>query len=135
MSKVADLVGAHGDAVVPLQLDVTDESGVLAGIASAHEKFGRLDVIVNNAGYGLSGAVEELSTEQLRHQIDVNVMGAFFVVKAVLPILREQGSGRIIQISSVAGLNGLAQLGDTRPRSSRSRRSQRRWPPKWPHSA
>jgi NAD(P)-dependent dehydrogenase (short-subunit alcohol dehydrogenase family) len=106
-----DLVGKYGDQVLPLALDVTDKTAVIAAVTAAHEKFGRLDVVVNNAGYGLFGAVEEISEQQLRDQIETNLFGVFFVTQAVLPILREQGSGHIIQISTIGGVAAFPSLG------------------------
>ncbi|MEV5963116.1 SDR family NAD(P)-dependent oxidoreductase [Kribbella sp. NPDC051952] len=106
-SDVEDLVGQYGDAVLPLALDVSDKAAVFGSVQQAAAYFGRLDVIVNNAGYGLSGAVEELEEQQLRDQLETNFFGPLWVVQAAIPILREQGGGRIIQISSVAGLTGL----------------------------
>jgi NAD(P)-dependent dehydrogenase (short-subunit alcohol dehydrogenase family) len=102
-----ELVAVYGDAVLPLELDVTDKPAVFAGVKRAKEHFGRLDVIVNNAGYGLFGAVEELTEQQLRDQLETNLFGAIWVVQAVLPYLRAQGSGHIIQMSSIGGLIAL----------------------------
>ncbi|NUO60838.1 MAG: SDR family NAD(P)-dependent oxidoreductase [Hamadaea sp.] len=99
-----DLVEAYGDAVLPLSMDVTDRAAVFEAVKRAREHFGRLDVIVNNAGYAQIGAVEELTEQQLRDQLETNLFGAVWVVQAVLPYLREQGSGHIIQLSSAAGL-------------------------------
>ncbi|MFD0276392.1 SDR family NAD(P)-dependent oxidoreductase [Kitasatospora sp. NPDC127111] len=101
---LAGLVAAFGDAVLPLALDVTDGAAVEAGVGRAKEHFGRLDVVVNNAGYGLSGAVEELTDQELRDQLETNLFGPLRVVRAVLPHLREQGGGHIVQISSAAGV-------------------------------
>lgn len=105
--SLTELSEKYGDAVLPLVLDVTDREAVFDAVEQAHAYFGRLDVIVNNAGYGLSGAVEELSERQLRDQLDTNLFGPVWVVQAALPFLRDQGSGHILQISSVAGLVGL----------------------------
>ncbi|MFI6978351.1 SDR family NAD(P)-dependent oxidoreductase [Embleya sp. NPDC050154] len=99
-----DLVAAHGDAVLPLAMDVTDRAVVLESVKRAKEHFGRLDVIVNNAGYARIGAIEELTEQQLRDQFETNMFGAVWVIQAALPYLREQGAGHIIQLSSVAGL-------------------------------
>ena len=109
--SLADLVAAHGDAVLPLALDVTDKAAVTESVRRAHEHFGRLDVVVNNAGYGLFGAVEELSEQDVRAQIETNLFGALWVTQAVLPYLREQGNGHIIQISSIGGVATYPYLG------------------------
>ena len=110
-SSLDDLVAAHGDAVLPIELDVTDRDAVFASVRSVHEHFGRLDVVVNNAGYGVSGAVEELSEEQARRQLEVNLFGALWVTQAALPILREQRSGWIVQVSSIGGLAAFPLTG------------------------
>jgi NAD(P)-dependent dehydrogenase (short-subunit alcohol dehydrogenase family) len=110
-SSLQDLVSAHGDAVLPLGLDVTEREACLAAVRQAHEHFGRLDVVVNNAGYGLAGAVEEVSEEQARRQIEVNLFGALWVTQAALPVLREQGSGWIVQVSSIGGLAAFPLTG------------------------
>lgn len=102
--SLADLVAAHGDAVLQLALDVTDKAAAFEAVKLAHEHFGRLDVVVNNAGFGLFGAVEELSEQQARDQMETNYFGALWVTQAVLPILRAQASGHIVQISSVGGV-------------------------------
>ena len=99
-----DLVATYGDAILPLEMDVTDRVAVFASVRRAKEYFGRLDVIVNNAGYAQIGAIEELTEQDLRDQLETNVFGAVWVVQAALPYLREQGAGHIVQLSSVAGL-------------------------------
>lgn len=99
-----DLVATYGDAVLPLEMDVTDKAAVFDSMKRANDHFGRLDVIVNNAGYAQIGAIEELSEWELRDQLETNVFGAVWVIQAALPYLREQGAGHIIQLSSVAGL-------------------------------
>ncbi|MFJ5224070.1 SDR family NAD(P)-dependent oxidoreductase [Streptomyces sp. NPDC088400] len=111
-ATLEDLVTKYGDdAVLPLALDVTDKAAVATTVAAAHEKFGRLDVVVNNAGYGLFGMVEEVTEQQVRDQMETNFFGAFWVTQAVLPILRAQGSGHIVQISSVGGVAAFPSLG------------------------
>lgn len=102
--QLDELVTAHGDAVLPLELDVTDKAAVFETVKRAKEHFSRLDVIVNNAGYAQIGAIEELTEQQLRDQFETNVFGAVWVIQAALPYLREQGAGHIIQLSSIAGL-------------------------------
>jgi NAD(P)-dependent dehydrogenase (short-subunit alcohol dehydrogenase family) len=111
VSTLDGLVEAHGDAVLPITLDVTDKPAVDAAIKQAHERFGRLDVVVNNAGYGLFGTVEEVSEAQARAQIETNLFGALWVTQAALPIMREQGSGHIIQVSSIGGVNAFPMVG------------------------
>ncbi len=82
---------------------MTDGGAIPAVIDAAFERFGRIDVVVNNAGYGLFGAVEGLSSDQIRHQIDTNLVGPIELTRAVLPRLREQGGGRLVAISSYGG--------------------------------
>lgn len=108
---LSDLVAEYGDAVLPLQLDVTDRDQVVAAVAQARETFGGLDVVINNAGYGLFGTVEEITEQQLRDQIETNLFGVFHVTQAVVPIMREQGSGHIIQVSTIGGVAAFPTLG------------------------
>jgi NAD(P)-dependent dehydrogenase (short-subunit alcohol dehydrogenase family) len=109
--SLSDLVGAHGDAILALSLDVTDKAAVERAVKRAHEHFGRLDIVVNNAGYGLFGAVEETAQQQVRDQMETNFFGALWVTQAALPLLRAQGSGHIVQISSVGGVTAFPNLG------------------------
>ena len=111
ISSLEDLVAEHGDAILPVELDVTDRDAVFAAVANVRDRFGRLDVVVNNAGYGVSGAIEELSEEQARRQVEVNLFGALWVTQAALPILREQRSGWIVQVSSIGGLAAFPLTG------------------------
>jgi NAD(P)-dependent dehydrogenase (short-subunit alcohol dehydrogenase family) len=111
VQTLAPLVSRFGDRVAPLALDVTDRVAVFAAVAEAHRRFGRLDVAINNAGYGLFGAVEEVSEANARAQIDTNLFGALWVTQAVLPIMRAQGSGHIIQVSSIGGVNAFPTVG------------------------
>jgi NAD(P)-dependent dehydrogenase (short-subunit alcohol dehydrogenase family) len=110
-STLDPLVERHGDRILPIELDVTDHDADQEAVNRAHERFGRLDVVVNNAGYGLFGAIEEVSEEQARHQIETNLLGPLWITQAALPHMREQGSGHIIQVSSVGGVNAFAGLG------------------------
>ncbi|MEV6114025.1 SDR family oxidoreductase [Streptomyces sp. NPDC052109] len=112
ISSLDELTTKYGDdAVLPLALDVTDKAAVTAAVTAAREKFNRLDVVVNNAGYGLFGMTEEITEQQLRDQLETNLFGAYWVTQAVLPTLREQGSGHIVQVSSVGGVAAFPSLG------------------------
>src|SRR6476620_1290222 len=106
-----DLVAQFGDKLLPLQLDVTDRAAVGTAVKDAHDRFGRLDVVVNNAGYGQFGMIEEISEQEARDQIETNVFGALWVTQAVLPYLREQGSGHILQVSSIGGISAFPNIG------------------------
>ncbi|MEO3810999.1 SDR family NAD(P)-dependent oxidoreductase [Sphaerisporangium sp. B11E5] len=103
-ASLDELVAAYGEAVFPLELDVTDRAAVFGTVKRAREHFGRLDVIVNNAGYAQVGAIEETTEQELRDQLETNLFGAVWVIQAALPHLREQRGGHIIQLSSAAGL-------------------------------
>ncbi|RMQ47611.1 putative short-chain dehydrogenase/reductase [Pseudomonas cichorii] len=109
--SLADLAAAHGDAILPIALDVTDKAAVTAAVKQAHEHFGRLDVVVNNAGYGVFGLVEELTEQDVRTQFDTNVFGSLWVTQAALPYMRAQGSGHIIMLSSLLGLASFPATG------------------------
>lgn len=111
VATLSDLVARYGNAIAAIKLDVTDKKAVDAAVAEAHRRFGRLDIVINNAGYGLFGAVEEVSEQEARDQIETNVFGALWVTQAVLPILRAQRSGHIIQISSIGGVNAFPNIG------------------------
>jgi NAD(P)-dependent dehydrogenase (short-subunit alcohol dehydrogenase family) len=111
VSTLSDLVGRYGDDLLPLALDVTDQDADYAAVAEAHDHFGQLDVVVNNAGYGLFGTVEEVTPEQARAQIETNLFGALWITQAALPYMREQRAGHIIQISSIGGVNAFPGLG------------------------
>jgi NAD(P)-dependent dehydrogenase (short-subunit alcohol dehydrogenase family) len=100
--RLADLEGRFGDRVLALPLDVTDPDQARAAIDGAVRAFARVDVVVNNAGYGALGAVEELSDDELRRQFDTNLLGALNVTRAALPHLRGQRSGHIVQLSSLS---------------------------------
>jgi NAD(P)-dependent dehydrogenase (short-subunit alcohol dehydrogenase family) len=111
LSTLDDLVQKYGDAILPIELDVTDREADVAAVQAAHEHFGRLDVVVNNAGYGQFGFVEELSEDDFRAQMETNVFGAMWVTQAALPIMREQGSGHLLQVSSIGGISAFAGIG------------------------
>jgi NAD(P)-dependent dehydrogenase (short-subunit alcohol dehydrogenase family) len=102
-NAVDDLKAEYGDLLRTAELDVTDTQAVRRVVDEAFADFGRIDVIVNNAGYGLFGAAEGLSDEQIRHQIDTNLVGPIQVTRAALPHLRAQGGGRILALSTYGG--------------------------------
>ena len=111
VGSLAPLVEKYGDSVLPLTLDVTDREAAFAAVQEAHGRFGRLDVVVNNAGYGQFGLIEEISEAEARAQIDTNLFGALWVTQAALPFLREQGSGHILQVSSIGGISAFPNIG------------------------
>jgi NAD(P)-dependent dehydrogenase (short-subunit alcohol dehydrogenase family) len=105
------LVERYSDRIAALTLDVTDKTAVDAAIIEAHSRFGRLDVVINNAGYGLFGTIEEVSEAEARAQLETNLFGALWVTQAALPIMRAQRSGHIIQVSSIGGVNAFPTVG------------------------
>jgi len=111
VAAVADLAERYGDAVLPLALDVTNAEQVRNVIAQAHAHFGKLDVVINNAGYALVSAVEEASDADIRAEFETNFFGALSVIRAVLPLLRRQGGGHILGVSSVAGVYASPIIG------------------------
>jgi NAD(P)-dependent dehydrogenase (short-subunit alcohol dehydrogenase family) len=111
VGTLQSLVEQYGDQVLALTLDVTDKAAVGAAVAATIQRFGRIDVAVNNAGYGLFGTVEEVSEADARAQIETNLFGALWVTQAVLPQMRAQGSGHIIQVSSIGGVNAFPTTG------------------------
>ena len=111
VKTLAPLAERYGDLVAPLTLDVTNKAAAAAAIAFARDRFGRLDVVVNNAGYGLFGTIEEVSESEARAQLETNLFGALWVTQAALPFMRAQGSGHIIQVSSIGGVNAFPTVG------------------------
>jgi NADP-dependent 3-hydroxy acid dehydrogenase YdfG len=98
------LVETYGDAVLPLALDVTDRNAVFEAVGQAYKHFGKLDVILSNAGYGCMGAIEEIPFEDIKANFETNVFGTLSVIQAALPYLRAQKSGHIITVSSIGGI-------------------------------
>ena len=111
LDSLADLVSTYGDAILPIQLDVNNREADFAAVEQAKQHFGSIDVLINNAGYGLFGAIEEATEQEAREQIETNVFGLLWITQAVLPVMRAQGHGHIIQLSSVVGLVTLPVLG------------------------
>ena len=108
--ELAATVGQH-TSFLPLQVDLTKESDIAASITEAHRHFGQLDVIVNNAGFGIAGAIEELSTEEITRSIQINLLANIHVIRYAMPHLRKQRSGHIINISSIGGFTGALGWG------------------------
>jgi NAD(P)-dependent dehydrogenase (short-subunit alcohol dehydrogenase family) len=111
LSTLDDLVSKYGSNILPLQLDVNDRAADFAAIAKAKAHFGSIDVLINNAGYGLFGAIEETTEKEAREQMETNFFGLLWLSQAVLPVMRQQGHGHIIQLSSVLGLITVPVLG------------------------
>jgi NAD(P)-dependent dehydrogenase (short-subunit alcohol dehydrogenase family) len=111
--NVSSIVARLGESagLLPVALDVTDEVQAKAAVQAAMEKFGRIDVLINNAGFGLLGAVEESSDRDIRRMYDTNVFGLLNVTRAVLPVMRARRSGHVINISSIGGYRGAAGFG------------------------
>src|SRR6201988_461360 len=106
MEDLAELKDRYGDLVLPLSLDVTSETQASEAVQATIRTFGKLDVLVNNAGYGNVAPIEDTTLEEFRAQIETNLFGVIILTKAVLPYLRERGSGHIIQVTSIAGRIG-----------------------------
>lgn len=108
---LTDLRAAHPGRLLVLPLDVRDRSAVHRAVDEAVAAFGRLDVVVNNAGYGVVGAIEELSEDETRRHLDTNLLGPLWVTQAALPHLRERGSGDVVQVSTVGAVGAMPLLG------------------------
>jgi NAD(P)-dependent dehydrogenase (short-subunit alcohol dehydrogenase family) len=111
VEPLAALAGEHPDALIRMPLDVSDRRAVFDGVDRAVHAFGRLDIVLNNAGQLLYGMVEEATEEMIRTHLDVNFFGAVWVAQAALPHLRAQGSGRILQVTSMGAAAGMASVG------------------------
>lgn len=109
-ASVEQRLGAH-DALLPLALDVTDETQARHAVGAALDRFGRIDVLVNNAGYGLLGAVEEATADEVLRLYDTNVFGLLHATRAVLPAMRARRAGHVINISSLGGVQSAAGFG------------------------
>jgi NAD(P)-dependent dehydrogenase (short-subunit alcohol dehydrogenase family) len=111
LESIADLKGTYGESVLTLEVDVTRPEQVKTAVQAAHDHFGRLDVVLNNAGYPLIGTIEEASADDVRALYETNIFGTLSVIQAALPLLRKQGSGHIIGISSTLGHVTLPLIG------------------------
>jgi NAD(P)-dependent dehydrogenase (short-subunit alcohol dehydrogenase family) len=111
VSTMADLTDDYPETFLGLSLDVTDRQAVLDTVKQAYDHFEDLDIVVNNAGYGQFGMVEELSEQEVRDQIETNLFGALWVTQAALPYLRDAGRGHILQVSSIGGISAFPGIG------------------------
>jgi len=111
IASLDGLKARHGEKLLPLALDVGNKIAVDTAVAEARKQFGGIDIAINNAGYGLFGAIEEVSEQEARAQIETNLFGALWVTQAVLPIMRAQKTGHIIQISSIGGVWAIPAVG------------------------
>lgn len=110
IDSISELVSLYGDAVLPLSLDVNNRNACFEAIEKAVAKFGKIDVLANNAGFGHFGFVEEISETEAREQIETNVFGSLWMIQAVLPYMRKQNSGHILQVSSIGGVMAFPSL-------------------------
>ncbi|MFI0937607.1 SDR family NAD(P)-dependent oxidoreductase [Streptomyces sp. NPDC021020] len=106
-----DLAGEYGERLAVTELDVTDDAAARAAVRTAVDRFGRLDVLVNNAGYANVASVEDVAFDDFRAQVDTNLFGVVRLTQAALPVMREQRAGRIVQVSSVGGRLATPGLG------------------------
>ncbi|WP_313156846.1 SDR family NAD(P)-dependent oxidoreductase [Sphingobacterium multivorum] len=111
IAALAELKAAYGDNLLTVELDVNNREAVFSAVNKIKDHFGRIDVLINNAGFGLFGTTEETSEQQARDQMETNFFGSLWVAQAVLPIMRAQKSGHIIQVSSFLGLTTIPLLG------------------------
>lgn len=111
LSSLDELANQYINTLLPIKLDVTNREDCFAAVQQAEERFGTIDILINNAGYGVFGTVEETSDQEARDLIEANVFGVLWLSKAVLPIMRKQGRGHIIQMSSLLGVNPLPLMG------------------------
>jgi len=109
-AQLADLVSKYPDKIFPVSLDVTNKGEIIGAVDLAIKKFGRIDVLVNNAGFGITGAAEAFTDEQVRSQLETNLYAPIAITRAVLPYMRKQRQGRILQISSIGGRVGSLGL-------------------------
>lgn len=106
-----EIANKYGNAVLPLELDITDRAACFEAIEKAKAHFGKIDVVINNAGTGVFGAVEEIAEQDARDIIDANFFGTLWITQAALPVMRAQGSGHIVQLSSALGIYSFPTVG------------------------
>jgi len=111
IDSLAGLKDQYGDALLPLSLNVDSREDCFRAVEEVVNKFGSIDILINNAGFGHFGTVEAITEEEARAQIDTNLFGSLWMIQAVLPIMRKQNSGHIIQVSSIGGVTSFPNLG------------------------
>ena len=111
LNEVAAEITAAGGHALPLVADVTSEEDMEMLVRSSIERFGRLDVMICNAGFGVAGSIDEITPDQMRKLVDVNYMGTYHAARAALPVFRRQGRGHLIMISSIVGKRGVPYMG------------------------
>lgn len=109
--SLSELTAKYGDAVLPISLDVNDREACKNAVKKTQEHFGKIDILISNAGFGHFGCIEEISELEAREQIETNVFGSLWMIQAVLPIMRNQKSGHIMQVSSIGGVTTFPTLG------------------------
>ena len=111
LNALAGEVAALGGDLVPVAADVTREADMDRLVATAIERFGRLDVVMCNAGFGVYGAIDSITPEKMRQLLDVNYLGTFYAARAAMPVFRRQGNGHVIIVSSIVGKRGVPYMG------------------------
>lgn len=111
INHLQELADKYSDTLLTLQLDVTSKADCISAVEKAVQHFGKIDVLINNAGYCVFGTIEENSEKEARDLFETNVFGTLWMTQAILPIFRKQGNGHIIQLSSVLGINSLPTMG------------------------
>jgi short-subunit dehydrogenase len=111
LHAVADEIRAAGGQAVPIVADVTRVGDMDRFIAAAVDRFGRLDVILCNAGFGIAGTIDDVTPDQMRELVDINYMGTFYATRAAMPVFRRQGAGHVIIVSSIVGKRGVPYMG------------------------
>lgn len=111
ISDLSELIDTYGSSVLPVKLDVNSREACFAAVEQGVKQFGRIDVLINNAGYGHFGFIEEITETEAREQFETNVFGSLWMMQAVLPIMRKQNSGHILQVSSIGGVIAFPSIG------------------------
>lgn len=111
INGLKELANKYGNAVLPLELEITDRAACFAALEKTKSHFGSVDVVINNAGMGVVGTIEELGEQDVKNILDVNLLGTLWITQAALPIFRSQGSGHLLQLSSALGIYTFPTLG------------------------